>query len=141
MIALDTNILVHAHRTDSPWHTRALDCVATLGSERWAIPWPCVHEFLAIATHPKVFDPPTPIEDALVAIETWLEAPLLTLLGELDGYLTVLTSLVRAGRIAGPRVHDARIAALCLQHGVTELWTMDRDFSRFPRLRTRNPLA
>jgi predicted nucleic acid-binding protein len=46
-----------------------------------------------------------------------------------------------SGRIAGPRVHDARIAALCLAHGVRELWTADRDFSRFPSLATSNPLA
>jgi predicted nucleic acid-binding protein len=38
-------------------------------------------------------------------------------------------------------VHDARIAALCLQHGVRELWSADRDFNRFPALRTRNPLV
>ena len=141
MIALDTNILLHAHRADSPWHAQALTCVSTLGKARWAIPWPCVHEFLAIATHPKVFDPPTPQADALLAVETWLDAPMVTLLGELDGYFLELASLLRAGRIVGPRVHDARIAALCLQHGVNELWTMDRDFSRFSSLRTRNPLA
>ena len=48
---------------------------------------------------------------------------------------------IEAGRIAGPRVHDARVAALCLAHGVRELWTADRDFSRFPGLATSNPLA
>jgi hypothetical protein len=42
--------------------------------------------------------------------------------------------------ITGPAVHDARVAALCLAHGVRELWTADRDFSRFPRLRAVNPL-
>lgn len=63
------------------------------------------------------------------------------LLGELDGYWSVLVELLRSARVAGPRVHDARIAALCLQHGVRELWTMDRDFSRFARLPTKNPLA
>jgi hypothetical protein len=46
-----------------------------------------------------------------------------------------------AGNIAGPLVHDARIAAICLQHGVRELWTADRDFSRFPQLKTVNPLV
>jgi len=45
-----------------------------------------------------------------------------------------------AGQIVGPRVHGARIAALCLQHGVRELWTADRDFSRFPQVKTLNPL-
>ena len=141
MIAVDTNVLVHAHRSDSPWHARALESFATLGARRWAIPWPCLHEFLAIATHPKVFAPPTPLDDALLAVQTWLDAPFVTLLGELDGYFPTLAALARSGRVVGPRIHDARIAALCMQHGVTELWTMDRDFSRFPSLRTRNPLA
>jgi predicted nucleic acid-binding protein len=40
----------------------------------------------------------------------------------------------------GPRIHDAHIAALCIQHSVDELWTADRDFSRFSALNTRNPL-
>jgi predicted nucleic acid-binding protein len=43
--------------------------------------------------------------------------------------------------VTGPLVQDARIAALCLQHGVRELWTADRDFSRFPALGVRNPLV
>jgi predicted nucleic acid-binding protein len=51
-----------------------------------------------------------------------------------------LRRLLAAGRISGPRVYDARIAAICLQHGVRELWTADRDFSRFPQLKTVNPL-
>jgi hypothetical protein len=57
-------------------------------------------------------------------------------LAEADGYAEVL----RDARVVGPRVHDARIAALCRQHAVTELWTADRDFSRFRGLITRNPL-
>ncbi len=141
MIGVDTNILVHAHREDSPWHERAERALAGLGAERWGVPWPCIHEFIAVVTHPKIFDPPTPLEDALTAVSTWLEAPSLALLGELDGYWSMLAELLRSARVAGPRVHDARIAALCLQHGVRELWTMDRDFSRFTRLPTKNPLV
>jgi predicted nucleic acid-binding protein len=52
----------------------------------------------------------------------------------------MLKQLLSVGKIAGPRVHDACVAALCLQHGVRELWTADRDFSRFPQLKTVNPL-
>jgi toxin-antitoxin system PIN domain toxin len=141
VIAVDTNVLLYAHREDSPWHAAAMARLAELGGRRWAIPWPCIHEFLAIATHPKVFDPPSPMTDALAAVEGWLESRTLTVLGELDGYFDVLSSLLATAHVAGPRVHDARIAALCLQHGVTELWSADRDFSRFPTLATRNPLV
>jgi len=140
MIAVDTNILVYAHRSDCPWHSTAAARLAELGSRRWAIPWPCVHEFLAIATHPRVFDPPSPLQDALQAVESWVESSTLTLISELDGYTEVLLSLLRQAQVTGPRVHDARIAALCLQHGISELWTADRDFSRFPDLVTVNPL-
>jgi predicted nucleic acid-binding protein len=48
--------------------------------------------------------------------------------------------MLRRARVVGPKVHDARIAALCVQHAITELWTADRDFSRFAGLSTRNPL-
>jgi predicted nucleic acid-binding protein len=63
------------------------------------------------------------------------------LLGEAEGYWPVLREQVLAGRTVGGRVHDSRIAAICLLHGVDELWTADRDFGRFPALRTRNPLV
>jgi toxin-antitoxin system PIN domain toxin len=143
MIAVDTNLLLYAHRSDSPWHEGARDRLAELaGSGRaWAIPWPCVHEFLAIATHPRIFDPPTPMADAMRAVESWLDCPTLRLLGEAEGYWPVLKGSLESARVEGPRVHDARVAALCLQHGVSELWTVDRDFGRFTDLRVRNPLA
>lgn len=142
MIAVDTNILVYSHRSDSPWHEAADARIAALaaGPQGWAIPWPCIHEFLAIVTHPRIFDPPTPIEDALEQVECWRESPGLTLLGEAPGHWSQLRSLVQSGRAAGGRVHEARIAAICLQHGITELWSADRDFGRFPALRLTNPL-
>ena len=63
------------------------------------------------------------------------------LLGETRGYFSVLADVVGRGRVAGPVVHDARIAALCALHGVEVLWTADRDFGRFPMVKTRNPLV
>ena len=143
MIAVDTNVLVYAHRSDSEWHDRASRCVRELAEGRpaWAIPWPCIHEFLAIVTHPRIFDPPTPLEQALVQIDAWLESPTVTLLAEAGEQWAQLRALLANGRVVGPRVHDARIAALCLGHGVRELWTVDRDFGRFPTLATSNPLA
>ncbi len=143
MIAVDTNILVYAHREDSPFHAAAARRVAGLaeGSVPWAIPWPCLHEFLAIVTHPRIYDPPTPSAAALDQVDAWLEAPSLVLLAEAEQYWTELRALVTAGRVTGARIHDARIAALCRQHGVRELWSADRDFSRFPNLAVLNPLT
>ena len=143
MIALDTNILVALHRLEQPQSRAAFAAYESAGgdSAAWAIPWPCVHEFLGVVTHPKVFPMPTPLDTALAAIEAWRARPNVRFLAEDDSYWTTLAQLVRSGRITGPRIHDARIAALCLDHGVRELWTADRDFSRFPKLRTRNPLV
>jgi toxin-antitoxin system PIN domain toxin len=142
MIALDTNLLVYAHREDSPWHEPAYRKVVELAEGRapWAIPWPCLHEFLAIVTHPRIYTPPSPLAAALDQVDAWLESPTLALLVEGSGYWEALRDALETGRVAGPRVHDARIAALCATHGVNELWTADRDFSRFPGLATRNPL-
>ena len=143
MIAVDTNVLVYAHREDSEWHQAAYRRLAELAerSAAWAIPWPCIHEFLAIVTHPKIFAPPTPLASALDQVDAWIESPSLVLLAESQVHWERLRGLLRAGKVAGPKVHDARIAALCLQHGVRQLWSADRDFSRFPDLMVVNPLV
>ncbi|MFZ2089787.1 MAG: TA system VapC family ribonuclease toxin [Desulfobaccales bacterium] len=143
MIAVDTNILVHAHREDSPWHPQAWEGVRQLAEGRalWAIPWPCLHEFLAIVTHPRIYAPPTPLLLAVDQVEVWLESPSLVVLAESQNYWPELRQLLTIGLVAGPQVHDARVAALCRLHGVRELWTADRDFSRFPGLKVKNPLV
>ncbi|MFN2386228.1 MAG: type II toxin-antitoxin system VapC family toxin [Thermoanaerobaculia bacterium] len=143
MIALDTNLLIYAHREESAWHEAASAAVARLaeGRSAWAIPWPCIHEFLAVVTHARIFDPPTPLAKALDQVDAWLESPSLTLLSESEGYWARLRVGVVSGRITGAHVHDARVASLCLHHGVEELWSADRDFGRFPGLTVRNPLV
>jgi uncharacterized protein len=63
------------------------------------------------------------------------------LLAESTEHWQTLRKLLDSGKVLGPLVHDARIAALCVQHGVKELWSVDRDFGRFPKLAVRNPLV
>lgn len=142
MIALDTNLLVYAHREDSEWHALASAQVTALAEGRapWAIPWPCVHEFLAIVTHPKIFSPPTPLKAAIDQIDAWLESPSLVLLAETSAHWKTLWAALSAGKVVGPLIHDGRIAALCVQHGVRELLSADRDFNRFAGLKVTNPL-
>jgi toxin-antitoxin system PIN domain toxin len=142
MIAVDTNILVYAHREDSPFHSAAFRCVAELaeGAANWALPWPCLHEFLAIVTHPRIYAPPTPLASALDQVTAWLESPTVVLLSETPMYWPNLRDLLATARVAGPQVHDARIAALCCQHGVRQLWSADRDFGRFVGIAVINPL-
>lgn len=105
MIAVDTNVLVYAHREGSPFHEHARDCLDSLANGRaaWAIPWPCLQEFLSIVTHPRVYDPPTPLAFALDQIDAWLEAPSLVLLAETESHGPELRTLVESGRVAGPR--------------------------------------
>ena len=143
MIAVDTNILVHAHREESPWHKPAVASVRELaeGKAAWAIPWPCIHELLSKLTHPRIFAPPSDPGSALAFVDELLKSPSLVLLSEEEGYWPRLQKLLRDAHVVGPMVHDARIAALCMANGVDELWTADRDFGRFPRLRTKNPLV
>lgn len=143
MIAVDTNLLVYAHREDSVWHDAAYSRVAELAEGRavWAIPWPCVHEFLAIVTHPRIYAPPTPLALALDQVEAWMQSPSLVLLTEAEGYWKEIRTMIEGGRVEGAHVHDARVAALCRLHGVRELWTADRDFGRFPGLTVVNPLV
>lgn len=143
MIAVDTDILVYARREDSEWHGAANARIVELAEVRapWAIPWPCIHEFLAIVTHPRVFAPPTPLAAALGQVDAGCESPTLVLLSESGGYWSELRTTIEDGRAVGPQVHGARVAALCVQHGVRELWSADRDFNRFPRLTTTNPLV
>ena len=143
MIAVDTNLLVYAHRLDSPWHEQAFARVAELaeGAAPWAIPAACLHEFLAIVTHPRIYRPPTPVGLALDQLDAWRESPGLVILAEAEGYWADLRRVLERSKASGGMVHDARVAALCLHHGVRELWTADRDFSRFPDLATRNPLV
>ena len=143
MIAVDTNILVYAHRRDCEWHKPAAACLRELaeGAASWALPWPCVHEFFSIVTHERIYSPPTAPAKALEQIDAWLESPSVVPLSESDGYWDVLAQLIVKSKINGPRVHDGRIAALCIHHGVRELLSADRDFSRFGGLKTRNPLV
>jgi uncharacterized protein len=143
MIAIDTNILVYAHRRDAEFHAAAAGQMRSLaeGRSAWAIPWPCVHEFFAITTHPKIYDPPSTREQAIAQLDAWFAAPTLSVLGEPAGYWTQLKALLVSGKVAGPMVHDARVAALCVAHGVRELWSADRDLGRFgSAFNVRNPL-
>jgi hypothetical protein len=143
MIAVDTNVLVYAHREDCEFHLAAKEAIDSVRHQpaAWAIPWPCLHEFVGVATHPGIYKPASTLAEALGFVDALLASPQLHLLSESPGYFAKLRELATAARLKGPRIHDARIAALCLHHGVRELWTADRDFSAFPQLKVRNPLV
>jgi toxin-antitoxin system PIN domain toxin len=143
MQAIDTNILIHAEVQSSRHHAPALKILHSLaeGALPWALPWPCVYEFLRVVTHPRVFHPPVPLQTALADLQQVLASPSLFLLAETSRHAAVLGQVLRQAGAIGNLIHDAHIAALCLEHGVSEIITGDRDFSRFAGLKIVNPFT
>lgn len=143
MIAIDTNILVHAHQSESELHQPAQNLLIRLGEG--VFPWGiCLHsfiEFYGVATNQKLWRLPSTPDQALDQIAAWRESPSIRVLSDDVTMLPVWAEMLRAGSIRGGKVHDARIASCCLINGVETLLTIDRDFSRFPSLKTRNPLV
>lgn len=144
MIAVDTNLLVYAHRRESRSHQAAASIMRGLaeGSDSWAIPWPCCYEFLSVVTNPRIWrENATNPEQSWRQLSAWIASPSMRLIGETERFAAILERFVRRPRVRGGVVHDARIAAICIAHGVEELLTRDRDFSLFPELKTRDPIG
>lgn len=141
MKAIDTNVLVFAEISTSQHHTKALALLKELveGRHPWALPWPCVYEFLRVVTHPRIFHPPVPLDRALSDIQQVLGSPSLRLLRETSRHAEIMADVLQQGVVSGNLVHDAHIAALCIEHGVSEFLTGDRDFRRFEGLRVVDP--
>ena len=143
MIAVDTNLLVYAHRREARVGHAAHAIMAGLaeGDRAWAIPWPCCYEFLSVVTNRRIWkDEATTPEHAWRQFQAWAASPSNHMIGETDGFANILQRFVSRPHVVGGVVHDARIAALCVAHGVETLLTRDRDFSLFPELPTRDPL-
>ena len=144
MNAVDTNLLVYAHRRESRFHDQAASIVRGLaeGSGAWAIPWPCCYEFISVVTNPRIWgEDATSPEQSWRQLSAWIASPSLRLIGETEDFPEILESFVRRPRVFGGLVHEARIAAICVAHGAEALLTRDRDFSLFPELRTKDPIA
>jgi len=107
-----TNVQVYAHREDSDFHNQAATVLQELadGDGRWSIPWPCLHEFLAITKHPGIFARPTPLS---LALHSWLESPRCEMIGEDSGYYDVLKDVATKAKIAGAMIPDAQME--CVQ--------------------------
>jgi hypothetical protein len=138
VIAVDTNVLVLAHRLEAPGHERAAFWVRSLaeGQSPWGLPVVCLAEFVRVVTHRRIFDPPSSLKQALDAVDALLESPTVRILTPSGGHWPLLRASIVAGDTTGNLVFDAQIAALCREHGVERLLTVDRDFGRFPFLAT-----
>jgi hypothetical protein len=141
--AVDTNVLVYAEIRTSPHHAKAVDVLKGLseGGLPWAIPWPCAYEFLRIVTHPRVYHPPVPLDVARADLASLVASPSAVLLAETPRHAEILDAVLEESGVTGNLVHDAHIAALCREHGVSELVTADADFLRFRGIRVVNPFV
>ncbi|MCC6620957.1 MAG: PIN domain-containing protein [Deltaproteobacteria bacterium] len=137
MIAVDTNVLVYAARSEMPLHASAFAALTQLaeGRRAWGLPIFCVGEFLRIVSHPRILRPPMETAEALGLIDALLASPSVRLLVPGAGYLPLLRGVLAESGARGNLVFDAQIAALCLESGATSLLTEDRDFARFTGLR------
>lgn len=133
MIAIDTNVLVYAHRAETALHDVALNHLTDLceNNQPWALPVPCITEFFRVVTHPKVFNPPSKLVQALDFAKAVTEAPACRLLKPGKHYLDQFFSVMQEADARGNLVFDAQIVALCREHGVSKILTNDRDFERF----------
>ena len=138
MIAVDTSVLVYAHRSELPLHGAARSRVIALAESpaRWALPVFCLGEFVRVVTHRKLFSPPHSAGEACEAVARLLASPSVAVLYPGPGYPQLLADAIREGNAVGNLVFDAQIVALCREHGVSSLLTEDRDFDRFQDLRT-----
>ncbi len=143
MIAVDTNILVYAHRPEFPFHDPAKRLISEIAAQArpWGLILHCLVEFAGVVSHPRRFRVPSSPGQIQDQIQAWSESPTVALLEDGPAVLTCFLELLCKAGVSGPMVHDARIAAVCIAGGVDELLTCDRDYSRFPSLKTRNPFV
>jgi toxin-antitoxin system PIN domain toxin len=133
VIAIDTNILVYAHREELPQHRKARERLVEMaeGLEPWALPVFCIGEFLRVVTHPRVFDPPSTISQGMEAIGNLLDSPSCVILNPAEGFWPILQGIAEDANAKGNILYDAQIVAVCREHGVREILSEDRDFCRF----------
>ena len=133
MIAIDTNVLVYAHREEAPLHPVALERLRALaeGDAPWALPVFCIGEFVRVVTHARVFHPPTSLETALAFLDQVLGSPSARLLVPGPTFPVEFAAACRNAAAQGNLVFDAQVVAVCREHGVVEILTEDRDFARF----------
>ncbi len=140
MLLPDVNLLVYAHREDSPHHVQCLEWLEALinSDEAFAMSELVLSGFLRIVTHPKIFNPPSDLEDALSFIGQIRKQPNCILVFPKERHWGIFTKLCKEANAKGNLIPDAYHAALAIEAGC-EWITTDRDFSRFSGLRWSSP--
>ena len=140
MIVVDANVLIYAYDLSSPRQPEAADWLErTLNSnEDVRFPLMTLLAFLRITTNPGVFERPMTTRRAIGVVSSWLARPNVVIANPTERHWEVLDVTAAAGQARGALLMDAHLATLATEHGAT-LATTDRDFARFPRLRTQDP--
>ena len=140
--SVDVNILLYASDSDSPYHKRARAFVDSCmrQDQLLCLGWPTVMSYLRIATHPSVFHRPLKPREAMANIESLQSLPHSRFLSEGEGFWDVYRELAAQLPVRGNLVPDAHLAAILRQHGLTTLYTHDRNFRKFGLLDLRDPL-
>ena len=140
MIVIDANVLLYAHDSSDPRHVPAARWLEAIigGTEAVGLALTTLLAFIRISTDPRVYQVSRDAEGAIGLVESWLGRSNVHLIGPTDAHWRTLADLAVAGQARGPVMMDAHLAALTMEHGAT-LATTDRDFSRFPGLRTIDP--
>ena len=141
--AIDVNVLLVASDTASPLHQRAAafleGCAA--GRDVLYLAWSTVVSYLRISTHLAIFANPLQPEEAAQNAEALLRLPHVRTLAEEDGFWDLYREVTKGMPIRGNDVPDAHLTTLLRQHGVSTLYTNDRDFRKFDFLTVRDPFA
>lgn len=138
---LDASVLLYASDETSAYHPRArvfLEQIAS-GDDLFYLFWPTVMAYLRIATHPAIFEKPLPPADAAANVDQLLALPHVQTVGEQDRFWASYRRLAGEADARGNLVPDAHLVTLMVENGVRTIWTHDRDYRRFARIKTRNP--
>jgi toxin-antitoxin system PIN domain toxin len=140
--SIDTNVLVFAYNQDTPQHKAAQEFLqAKIGEEEtWVMPWPVVHSFLRLTTHPGIMPRPLSAREASAVIQAFVELPQLQLIGESPDFWEPYKKDLLQVSARGNLVPDVQIIALLKQNGVKTFFTADRDFRRFDGIKIVDPL-
>lgn len=141
MILVDANLLLYAAHPEARDHRAALGWLeATLaGMQRVAIPWPSILAFVRISANGRAFQRAVPVGDAWRQVSDWLESPNVWIPSPTERHRALLDGLIPLCGGGSDLIHDAHLATLAIEHGLT-LCSTDGDFARFPGLRWANPL-
>jgi toxin-antitoxin system PIN domain toxin len=107
---------------------------------RHSVSWITITAFIRISTNPRAFPKPLKIKEAIEIITELLDHPTVTILQPTERHWDLLKQMLVKGQVSGPLTTDAQVATLAIEHGAT-LYTTDRDFARFPKLKFHNPLS